>query len=154
MRGEGALVRTGDHLYKQPDASPDQLPDPNHGVRLSVAKVIRGGELDVGAALLGATLSEPDDFGGNEDCVTCYTPEGAKDGHSFDVEGAEVRSDAMFARDNAWDHELLAVVLAAAAWAWRRARETAPAARQTAACTARGRPACPCVFCGGRPGRR
>ena len=65
VRGEDALVRSGDHIYASPDASPGPAPGPNHRLRFSVAPVIKGGEFDVAAPLLGPTLSEPDDFGGN-----------------------------------------------------------------------------------------
>ena len=113
VRGADALVRSGDHIYTPPNASRGRLPSPNDGLRLSVAPTMKGGEFDVEAPLLGPTLSEPDDFGGNEYCGTCYTPAGAKDGHSFG-NGLDVRNADMFARDNAWDHELEAAVLAAA----------------------------------------
>ena len=113
VRGEGALVRSGDHIYTPPNASLDQLAGPNEGVRFSVAPVMKGGEFDVAAPLLGPTLSEPDDFGGDSKCVRCYTTAGAKDGASLG-DCLELRNSAIFERDNAWDHELAAVPIAAA----------------------------------------
>ena len=111
--GAGALVRSGGHIYAPPDATPDQLPRPNEGLRINVAPTMKGGSFDVAAPIIGPTVSEPVDFGGNSRAMTCYTPAGAKDGHSFG-DGLDVRNADMFARDNAWDHELAAAVMAAA----------------------------------------
>ena len=83
-----------------PDATPDQLPRPNEGLRLNVAPTMKGGSFDVAAPIIGPTVSEPVDFGGNSRAMTCYTPAGAKDGHSFG-DGLDVRNAVMFERDNA-----------------------------------------------------
>jgi len=112
-RGAGALVRSGGHIYAPPDATPNQLPRPNEGLRLNVAPTMKGGSFDVAAPIIGPTVSEPVDFGGNSRAMTCYTPAGAKDGHSFG-DGLDVRNAVMFERDNAWDHELAAVFMAGA----------------------------------------
>ena len=93
VRGEDALVWSGDHIYTPPNASLDRRPGPNEGLKLSVAPMMNGGKFDVGAPLLSATIREPDDFGGNSKSVRCYTTAAANDGASIG-DGVEVRARA------------------------------------------------------------